>query len=282
MRKFRKPDSRKGGPGRGHGGGGGNRPHGGGGGRPQPQGGFPKGRAVVGIHAVNELLKVRPHAVEHLWLRDGYSSSAELAHIAEICQRHRIRPLSQAGSVLDKITSANQGVVAFASETPEISLAEIKKLEKATLIVLDEVEDPHNLGAVMRTAWLLGAQGVLTPETRAVSLNATVSKVAQGAAEHIPVMQESGLLETLKHLKSEGFWMYGLSHKGEGSIYSMEIPDKVIWVLGSESSGIRKPIERECDQLVAIPQSDPEASFNVSVAAALALGETFRQRTAGR
>lgn len=268
MRKFKKPDGR--------------RP----GGRPKPggrpsgpsQAGAPKGRAVVGIHAVRELLKVRPRAVSALWLRDGYDNHADLASIAETCERARIRPLPQGGAALDRIATANQGVIAWASESPELNLSELKKREKATLIVLDEVEDPHNLGAVLRTAWLFGAQGVLTPENRAASLNATVSKVAQGAVEHVPVMQESGLLETLKHLKSEGFWMFGLSHKGEGSIYQMDLPDKVIWVLGSESSGIRKPIERECDSLVRIPQADPEASFNVSVAAAIALSETYRGR----
>ena len=247
-------------------------------GRPPVSGGPPKGRAVVGIHAVRELLKVRPGALSALWLRDGYDGSVDLEQIADQSERLRVRPVVQGGASLDRIATANQGVIAWANETPELNLAALKKLDKATLIVLDEVEDPHNLGAVLRTAWLFGAQGVLTPENRAASLNATVSKVAQGAVEHVPVMQESGLLETLKHLKSEGFWMFGLSHKGEASIYQTEVPDKVIWVLGSESSGIRKPIERECDTLVRIPQADPEASFNVSVAAAIALSETFRAR----
>lgn len=243
--------------------------------------GAPKGRAVVGIHAVRELLKVRPRSVTQLWLRENYDGHPDLTEIADICAQHRIRPVPQSPVVLDRVTSANQGVVAFSDDQPELNLAALKDLEKATLIVLDEVEDPHNLGAVLRTAWLMGAQGVLTPENRAAGLTATVSKVAQGAVEHIPVMQESGLLETLKHLKSEGFWLFGLSHKGESTLFKTEIPDKVIWVLGSESSGIRKPIERECDQLISIPQADPEASFNVSVAAAIAMAETFRQRLGG-
>ncbi|MBX3021652.1 MAG: 23S rRNA (guanosine(2251)-2'-O)-methyltransferase RlmB [Bdellovibrionales bacterium] len=270
MRKFKKPSGgrsapQRGGPSRSS--------------QPNPRGRdtLPQGRVVVGIHAVCELLKVRPRSVLQLWLKSP-EGNPELTNIADQCERLRIRPMIQSPGVLDRITPSHQGVVAFSSETPELSLAALKKLDKATLIVLDEVEDPHNLGAVLRTAWLFGAEGVLTPETRAASLTATVSKVAQGAVEHVPVMQESGLLETLKHLKSEGFWMFGLSHKGDSAIFKTDIPDKVIWVLGSESAGIRKPIERECDQLVAIPQADPEASFNVSVAAAIALAETFRQR----
>lgn len=250
----------------------------------EPQGKMPmpKGRMVVGIHAVRELLKVRPRAVSQLWIRDGFRSHPDLVQIAETAERQRIRPVHPSSGVLDRITSSHQGVIAFASESPELDLALLKSQSHATLLVLDEVEDPHNLGAVLRTAWLFGAQGILTPQNRAASLSAAVSKVAQGAAEHVPVVQESGLLETLKALKEEGFWLFGLSHKGESTLYEIEIPEKVIWVLGSESSGIRKPIERECDQLIRIPQADPEASFNVSVAAAIALSETYRQRIVAR
>ena len=209
---------------------------------PEPR--LPKGRIVVGIHAVRELLKVRPRSVTQLWLKDGYDTHADLQAIDDEAKRHRLRPLLQPVGVLDKLASSHQGVIAFSDETPELSLAQLKDLPKAMLLVLDEVEDPHNLGAVLRTAWLFGANGVLTPESRAVSLTATVSKVAQGAAEHVPVMQESGLLETLKYLKQHGYWLFGLSHKGTKSLYQTEIPEKVIWVLGSESSGIRRPIEK--------------------------------------
>lgn len=278
MRKFKRPNFKKSG---------GDRDRRGG---PQPsssnRGGgssaaaLPKGRVVVGLHAVCELLKVRPRSVTHLWLRDGYDTSADLTALAEEAKQLRLRPSTQSPGALDKIATAHQGVIAFSDETPELNLARLKDLPKSMLLVLDEVEDPHNLGAILRTAWLFGADGVLTPESRAASLNATVSKVAQGAVEHVPVMQESGLLETLKYLKEQGYWLFGLSHKGTKSLYQTEIPEKVIWVLGSESSGIRRPIEKECDELISIPQVDPEASFNVSVAAAVAVAETYRQRLA--
>jgi 23S rRNA (guanosine2251-2'-O)-methyltransferase len=176
------------------------------------------------------------------------------------------------------VTSSHQGIVAFSDETPEFNFQELLGRDRATVIVLDEVEDPHNLGAVLRTAWLLGAQAIMTPRLRSALLTATVSKVAQGAAEHVPVSQDSGLLETLKLMKKNGFWMYGLSHKATRDLYQTQVPEKIIWVLGSESSGLRKPIENECDELISIPQNDPQASFNVSVAAALAIGETYRQR----
>jgi 23S rRNA (guanosine2251-2'-O)-methyltransferase len=269
MRKFKKPDPR-------HRGGrdnGGRRPD------PRPHAPqIPKGRVAVGIHAVREMLKVRPDSVTALWLKDGYENHGDLKELAAMAP---MKPTLQSPATLDRLTSHHQGVAAFSNQDPELNFADLRRRSHGMLIVLDEVEDPHNLGAVLRTAWLMGAQGVLTPAMRSAPMTATVSKVAQGAAEHVPLMQESGLLETLKQLKEDhGFWLFGLSHEGQAPLYQTEIPEKVIWILGSESSGIRKPIERECDQLIAIPQSDPQASLNVSVAAAIAMAETVRQRGA--
>ncbi len=270
MKKFRKPDFGRGGPSRG--------------GRPQharspdSAGGMPRGRCVVGIHAVTELLKVRPREVAALWLRENYKDHADLNEIFESAKSKNVRVQFQSSGALDKIVSAHQGVVAFASEEPEVDWRAIESSERCTLIALDEVEDPHNLGAILRTAWLFGAKAILTPEHRAASLSPAVSKVAQGAAEHVPVVRESALPERLKQLKEKGFWILGLSHKAKQDIYSLEIPEKVVWVLGSESSGLRKSVEGACDDLISIPQAAPEASYNVSVAAAVAVSETFRQR----
>lgn len=240
---------------------------------------IPKGRCVVGIHAVNELLKVRPRGVSTLWIRDRFEDHQDLKKIHETATHNKIRIQLQSPGALDKITSAHQGVMAFTEQQPEIDWNALKTQEKAVLIALDEVEDPHNLGAVMRTAWLFGAQGILLPDNRTASLSPAVSKVAQGAAEHIPVEQDSSLPQQLERLKEMGFWILGLSHKGKQPLFKLEVPQKVVWVLGSESSGLRKSVEGVCDDLISIPQSDPEASFNVSVAAAVALAETFRQRS---
>src|SRR5690606_29125276 len=141
----------------------------------------------------------------------------------------------------------------------------------------DQVSDPHNLGAVLRSAWLLKAQAVLVPQDRAVSVTPTVSKVAQGGVEHVPVVEVSPLDQELKRLKDLGFWIFGMSHKATGSLFTMKLPDKVVWVLGAEGSGLRKPVEKACDELISIPQTAADASFNVSVAAGLALAESYRQ-----
>lgn len=232
----------------------------------------------MGIHAVSELLKVRPQAVSQLWIREKFEDHPELKKIFDRAQQARIKIAPQSPGALDKIISSHQGVLAFTDEQPEMDWEKIKKSEKSVLLALDEVEDPHNLGAVMRTAWLFGAEGILLPEHRTADLSPAVSKVAQGAAEHIPVERDNALPQRLESLKEHGFWVLGLSHKGKQGLFKLEVPAKVIWVLGSESGGLRKSVEGVCDDLIAIPQSNPEASYNVSVAAAVAMAETFRQR----
>lgn len=260
MKKFKKSDSAK---------------------RKSPQGSAretPPGRCVVGIHAVRELLSVRPKAVDHLWLRERYQDHADLKQLHDMAEARGIRVTLKNATVLDRIISAHQGVLAFSRQEPELDWERLRTAERACLIALDEVEDPHNVGAILRTAWLFGADAVLVPEFRAAHLSPAVSKVAQGAVEHVPLVREQALAEQLKELKGLGFWVLGLSHEAKQDLFSLDVPAKVVWVLGSESSGLRKSIEGVCDDLIRIPQKNPEASYNVSVAAAVALAETFRRQ----
>jgi 23S rRNA (guanosine2251-2'-O)-methyltransferase len=233
---------------------------------------------VVGIHAVEELLAVRPQTISAFWIREKYHDHPSLTAIHDQAERLNVKIKTVTPGTLDKIVGHHQGVIAFSEQEPEVDWASLEKAERATLIALDEVEDPHNLGAVMRTAWLLGGQAILTTERRSAQLSPAVSKVAQGAVEHIPVVSDMALPQQLEALKAHGFWILGMSHQATQSIFSLEIPEKVVWVLGSESSGLRKSVEGICDDLISIPQLAPNASYNVSVAAAIALSETFRQR----
>lgn len=234
----------------------------------------PKGRAVIGIHSVREAVKTS--AVTSLWLRAGWKENSDLRALEELARSKRIRIEERALGQLNQIAESHQGVACFVSSEPEFDWNSIGEDERACIVILDGVEDPHNLGAVMRTAWLMGAKALFIPEIRAAGLSPAASKVAQGATEHIPVVIGS-LAEAIQDAKQRGFWVFGLSHRASDSIYGLQLPEKVAWVLGSEASGIRKPIERACDQLVTIPQVQTDASFNVSVAAAMALGEAFRQ-----
>lgn len=236
------------------------------------------GRAVIGIHAVSELLTVRPKSVQQLWLRENYIDHPLLNKIYDNAKRLKLNCFVKPVSALDKVVSMHQGVIAYSNSQPELDWDLLVNKPQAVLVALDEVEDPHNLGAVMRTAWLFGVDGILTPENRSAQLSPAVSKVAQGAVEHIPVLSDGALPVVLERLKKAGFWILGLSHESTVPLFRQEIPDKVVWVLGSEAAGLRKSVANMCDELVQIPQVASRASYNVSVAAAIALAETFRQR----
>jgi 23S rRNA (guanosine2251-2'-O)-methyltransferase len=233
------------------------------------------GRAVIGIHAVREAIKVRPRDISTIWLKKGWEESHDLRAFEELAKKNKITLEEKSVGQLNQVAESHQGLVAYVLSQPEFSWDELKG-DTQRLVFLDQVEDPHNLGAVLRTAWLLGAQGVFVPDIRSASLSPAASKVAQGAAEHVPVVQ-APLQESMNEAKERGFWIFGLSHRSSKTVFDLKLPEKVAWVLGSEASGIRKPIERLCDELVAIPQLEADASFNVSVAAAIALSETFRQ-----
>lgn len=239
---------------------------------------LPKGRCIAGIHSVREALHVRPKAVRGFWLREKFQENPDLKSLEELARSLQIQPQLQPVAVFEKILQSHQGVIAFVDEDPQLDWSKVESKSRSTLLLLDEVSDPHNLGAVLRTAWLIGADGVLIPAQRSAPLSPAACKVAEGAVEHIPVVEDSGWVEEIKRLKLKGFWALGMSHRATQSLYQTEIPEKVIWLLGSEAKGLRKPLEAVCDQLISIPQSNKAASYNVSVAAALALGETFRQR----
>lgn len=249
-----------------------------------------KPRQVVGIHAAREVLKVRPKAVRTLRLKQGWRESRELLEISEVADKFKIRIETVPPSVLDKISRSHQGVyveVASGPEFPWQSIAAGKKPEGILgegkiVLALDGLEDPQNVGALMRSAWLFGAAGILVSEARSVHLTATVSKIASGGAEHVPFEVVTNLASSLKVLKEKGFWIFGLAGEGNQKLFKMTIPQPAVWVIGSEEKGLRSSVRSVCDELVAIDQIDATASFNASVAGAIALAETCRQWEKGK
>lgn len=234
-------------------------------------------RISIGIHAVKEALNTHPKWVDELWTKEGFGSSPQEKSILDLAQLRKIPIKAVPPKNLDLLGSGHQGVAAAMSSILELNYKDLEK-EKSLCVALDQVVDPHNLGAVLRTSWLFGASAIFTTKDRSAPLSPTVSKVAQGGLEHVPIYACTSMEQELKELKSKGFWIYGLSHNSTSTLYNLELPDKLVWVLGAEGSGLRKPIERACDELVSIPQIAPDASFNVSVAAGIALGESVRQR----
>jgi len=234
-------------------------------------------RIVIGIHSVREALKTRPREVPHLMLRDRWKDSEELRDLAELAQENKIAIKQVPTSFLDKFGRSHQGVAAEVTDSPHLDVNKIKNVDRSLIVALDQVGDPQNLGAVLRTAWLLGADGIVIPRDRTSPLTPTVAKIASGAMEHVPVEVVTNLPSWLKDRKDENFWIYGLDSSGKNTLWQVDFPKKVILVLGAEGHGLRKPTQSACDEIIRISQVVSDASFNVSVAAAVAMAEVFRQ-----
>jgi 23S rRNA (guanosine2251-2'-O)-methyltransferase len=211
-------------------------------------------------------------------LQQRWESSPELSNLVEAAQAHGIKIDVRSEGDLKQLAQSHQGVALFSDWYPELNLKTLETCNSATLLLLDGLEDPHNLGAILRSGWLMGVQGALIPKDRAVGLTPTVHKVACGGVEHVPVLEIANFAPMIEDLKKWGFWILGLSHEATKTLYRCKIPEKVVWIIGSEDRGMRKGTEKLCDELLTIPQTKAEASYNASVAAAITLSETQRQR----
>lgn len=236
----------------------------------------PEGRMIMGDHAIREAFKVNPESLESIVLVDNWRDSEDLRELEELARSRRLKIDTRPVATLDRMGS-HQGALVIAKDQPSVSVEELMAMESAVVLALDGVEDPHNLGAVLRSSWLMGVSAVLIPEDRAVGLTPVVHKVAAGGVEHVPVIRDNNFAAVFEQLKESGFWVFGMSHQAKGLVYDLAIPQKVVWVLGAEDKGLRTSTERFCDELVRLPQVSAEASYNVSVAAAMTLSETYRQ-----
>lgn len=234
-------------------------------------------RTVIGIHSCAETLKVRPKAIRKLQLREDWESSQELTAIAEVAKRNRIRIETASVGKLDKVGHGHQGVAIEVSENPEMDWDKFSKTHRSVIVGLDGLEDPQNLGAALRTSWLLNVDGILVPKDRSAPLSAVVNKIASGGAEHVPIEAHAQIATPLSDLKDRSYWIFGLSEKADKTLWQVEIPDKVVWVIGSEAKGMRPGTRKICDELVAVPQLVREASLNAATTLAVALSETGRQ-----
>ncbi len=234
-------------------------------------------RIAVGQHAIAEVFKVRPEKIKRLWLVKDWERRQELRELEKTAQSLRIQIESKSSIELDKLARSHQGAAVFVDGGPSIDWESLKEKKVARLLLLDGVEDPHNLGAILRTAWLMGVDGMLLPQDRAVGLTPAVHKVAAGGAEHVPIESHVNFSNIMEDLKKMGFWILALGAESKSSLHNLKLPEKILWVLGSEDKGIRGTTSRHCDEVVGIPQASNAASYNVSVAAAIALSETCRQ-----
>lgn len=238
---------------------------------------------VYGIHAVSALLAHHPRRVKQLWLARG-RQDASVEGIRSRAQELRIEVRSVERSELDeRVDGVHQGVLALVSPSQiwgEAMLGELldRLDEPPLLLVLDGVTDPHNLGACLRTADAAGVHAVIIPKDKSATLNATVRKVACGAAEVVPLVVVTNLVRTLQSLQKQGVWVAGTAGEAEASIYQQDLRGPLALVMGAEGKGMRRLTREHCDYLVKLPMLGSVSSLNVSVATGVCLFEIRRQR----
>jgi 23S rRNA (guanosine2251-2'-O)-methyltransferase len=237
---------------------------------------------IFGINAVVEALKARGRSFE--WV--GVASERKdirLKNLIQDCRKLNVPVRFLPRVELDHMagSGSHQGVVAVTSSKQYNDLDDLvaaKRGDHALLVVLDGIEDPHNLGAILRTADAAGADGVVIPERRAVGITGTVVKSSAGASEHLPVAKVTNIARTLEDLKAQNIWTVGLDERGAQSYESLDYNMDCAIVLGAEGKGLHDLVARKCDFLVSIPMLGKVPSLNVSVAAGVVLYEVVRQR----
>ena len=243
-------------------------------------------RALFGFHAVIARLRADPGSVTEIYL-DEDRKDARARDLAAAAQKAGLEVMRVPTKRLDGFYGGgrHQGVVAIVREaTAKESLED--RLDALTepplLLVLDGVTDPHNLGACLRVADAGGAHAVIAPRDRAAGINATVSRVASGAAESVPYYMVTNLARTLDGLKERNVWIVGADERAEATLYEADLPPAIAWVFGAEGEGMRRLTRERCDLLVRIPMRGSVESLNVSVAAGVCLFESARRRAAPR
>ncbi len=237
---------------------------------------------IYGIHPVSEALKARGRAFEYVAIaRDRHD--ARLQRLLEQCRAAGVPVRHIPHDQLTRLaqTAAHQGVVAVGSQKQYTDVDDLlanKRGEKALIVVLDGVEDPHNLGAIIRTADAAGADGIIIPERRAVGVTAAAAKASAGAAEHLPVARVTNTARTLEELKARNIWIVGLDERGPQDYTAPDYNLDCALVLGAEGKGLHALVRKKCDFLVSIPMLGQVPSLNVSVAAGVVLYEIVRQR----
>ncbi|MGH9725566.1 MAG: 23S rRNA (guanosine(2251)-2'-O)-methyltransferase RlmB, partial [Candidatus Acidiferrales bacterium] len=181
-------------------------------------------------------------------------------------------------------TRENQGIAALAAAKPAVGLEDLlrAKKEQGLLVLLDGVEDPHNVGAIVRTSLAAGADGVVIPERRAAGLTDTVERASAGALAHLPVARVKNLVRAMEEIKEAGYWLVGLDERAEKKYTEIDLRGPMGIVLGGEGEGLHELTRKRCDFLVSLPTCGPVRSLNVSVAAGVMLFEVVRQRSQAR
>lgn len=237
---------------------------------------------IAGKNPIIEVLKsTRP--IHKIWIAEG-SQKGQMQQLIKLANKSHVTVQYVPRQKIDQMTQANhQGVVAQVAayqyaELADLFVAAKKRQETPFFLILDGLEDPHNLGSIMRTADAAGVHGIIIPKRRAVGLTATVAKASSGAIEHVPVVRVTNLARTIEQLKERGLWIYGTDAKAKQDYRSIDGKLPLALVIGSEGKGISRLIKQKCDFLVHLPMKGHVTSLNASVAASILMYEVYRKR----
>lgn len=247
----------------------------------------PADEILVGRNAVFEALKAG-RGINRILVAQG-GKEAALAPLLALAREQGVPVRASTRQKLDLLAPdmRHQGVLAYAAPVAYASLDDVfaraeEKGEPPLLLLLDEIEDPHNFGALLRTADAMGVHGVLVPERRSCALTATVAKTSAGAVEHVPVVRIGNIVQEMKRLKERGLWFVGADMAGEHDIFCAALTGALVIVIGSEGKGLGRLVKETCDFLVRIPMHGAINSLNASVAGALLMYEARRARLLGK
>lgn len=238
---------------------------------------------VFGIHSVTAVLNKENRQIYSLYI-DTSKPQGAYHHIKKLAKKQNI-PIKPLKTIEKQFTNqTHQGVIATVASMPEYQQADLPMLlgniqkKDGLILILDGITDVHNFGACLRTADGAGVDFVIIPKDKNAPINATVSKVASGAAEFVPVVRVTNLARTMKSLQDAGIWIYGAAGEAEQTLYQLDCQRPVALVMGSEGKGLRRLTRDLCDQLYALPMKGHVESLNVSVATGISLYEVVRQR----
>lgn len=234
-----------------------------------------------GLHAVLEALKAYPDKIERICIEKG-NKNPRIRELVEQARAFHVRVSFEDRSWLDRKAAGarHQGVLGYAAEITTLDGEQILEQAKSPglLIILDGIEDPHNVGAILRSAEAAGADGVFLPRRRASSLSPTVVKASAGAAAHVKLSRVPNIVRLIELAKKRGFWIAGLDASSDQPVWEADLTVPLALVLGSEGRGLHKLVKEKCDFLLTLPIRGNVGSYNVSVATGIALYEVLRQR----
>ena len=243
---------------------------------------------IYGIHPVKESLKSSHTPIQEI-LIGAQPPSSSLQSVVDLAAERKIQVTFTTKENLERLARGglHQNVIAMIQETSYADMDEVlgrwkREGRKAFFLILDSIQDPQNLGSLIRTSLGCGVHGIIIPKDRAVGITPSVVKASAGATAHLPIVKVVNIANTIDVLRKEGIWVYGASGEASELIYDLDLDIHLAIVLGAEGKGIRPLVKKKCDRLFSIPMKGPVSSFNVSVSGGMILYEVMRQRYPGR